>query len=174
VYLFCVAGDGRRFARLFRQTWQKLPLSARRRLLKHWREARRLRYGDAPLTAPWPSIELLAYKSDFSRGNSPDAVAQYSHRLCGFYFLAGTMDALPEDAVEAVIAHELAHAVLCIEDVYHHLDPANVDYDSMGFSCSEYEADEMAGDWGFDVEGRDLAIKELEDAGARQEVICDQ
>ena len=34
--LFCVDGDGQRFARLFRQVWSKLPAPARDKLLKHW------------------------------------------------------------------------------------------------------------------------------------------
>ena len=37
INLFCVDGDGDRFAALFRQTWRKLPLSAPRALLRHWR-----------------------------------------------------------------------------------------------------------------------------------------
>jgi hypothetical protein len=170
VYLFCVAGDGRRFARLFGQTWRKLPLWARRRLLKHWRAARRERYGDAPLVAPWPLVELVEFKSDFFRGNSEAACAQYNHRMCSFAFLAETMDRFPDDAVECVIAHELAHAVHCIEDADYHLDPANTEYDAWGYSQSEYFADETAEDWGFDIEARDRAVEEFYGAERPQEV----
>ncbi len=73
VYLFCVAGDGRRFARLFGQTWRKMPFWARRRLLKHWRAARRERYGDgheAERGGNPREVAKTQRKTDDSRGES--------------------------------------------------------------------------------------------------------
>ena len=161
VFLFRVAGDGQRFAALFRQAWRKLPLWTRRRLLKHWRHARCHQYGSEPLTSPWPLIELVERKSDFDRGNSEDACAQYNHRMCSFAFLAQAMDRFSDASVECAVAHELAHAVLCITDAASHLDPVNVRYDAWGFSQSEWDADELAEAWGFDVQARDEAAEEF-------------
>ena len=85
-----------------------------------------------------------------------------------FAFHAGYMDQLPEDAVEFVIAHELAHAVLGITDA-NHLDPTNTKYDEWGFSESEYDADEMAEYWGFDKDIHDQAAEELYQMECTQE-----
>lgn len=171
-YLFCVAGDGDRFARLFQQTWKKLPLSDRRKILKYWRESYYRFFGDQATPAPWPLVELVPQKSDFSRGNSADALAQYSHFRCSFAFEADVMDALPDDAVEATIAHELAHAVLCIEDAETHLHPDNTAYSFLGFSMSECDADETAEFWGFDMEAQNAALLELYPAAEIKEASC--
>src|SRR5262249_23509929 len=40
VYLWVYDGDGRRFALAFQETWKRLPLGARRRLLSYWASAR--------------------------------------------------------------------------------------------------------------------------------------
>ena len=37
VALFVAAGDGSRFKRLFRETWKRIPLGARRALCRLWR-----------------------------------------------------------------------------------------------------------------------------------------
>jgi hypothetical protein len=171
-YLFCLAGDGERFAKLFRQTWRKLPLSDRRKILKYWRETYYRFFGDQVTPSPWPLVEMVPQKSNFSRGNSADAMAQYSHFHCSFAFEADAMDALPDHAVEATIAHELAHAVLCIEDATYHLDPANTEYDAWGFSQSEYFADKMAEDWGFDMEAQQAALLELYPIAELKEDSC--
>lgn len=42
--------DDRRFARIFRETWLSLPLWARRRMLRHWREDSRRVIGDLMVT----------------------------------------------------------------------------------------------------------------------------
>src|SRR4051812_30768177 len=54
IYLFAPKGGGERFARLFVETWRRLPLYARRRILKHWKNDRR---ADTVLR---PQIELLS------------------------------------------------------------------------------------------------------------------
>ncbi len=146
IHLFWLAGDGRRFARLFGQAWGRLPLWARRKLLKHWRQTRP---EHAP-ELPWPHIELIAGKSDFSRGNSDDAIAQTQASAANFAFDAVAMDTLPDVAVEAVIAHELAHAIYIINCRDEHM--ADAPYDEWGFSRAEYDADELAEYWGFDME----------------------
>lgn len=149
VYLFWLAGEGRRFAGLFRRAWGRLPLWARRKLLKRWRE-RRSELQVLGVEAHWPHIELIANKSNFSRGNSGNAVAQTSPSAASFAFDAATMDALPDTAVEAVVGHELAHAIYFIGSRQEHL--ADAPYDEWGFSQAEYDADELAEGWGFDIE----------------------
>ena len=57
---------------------------------------------------PWPGVELVNDKSDFYRGNSSEAMAQYKHQMCSFSFHSAWMDALPDHAVECVVAHELS------------------------------------------------------------------
>lgn len=149
VYLFWLAGDGRRFARLFQQVWRRLPLGVRRELLRHWRTSRP--YPRNSQNGPhWPHIELVAGKSDFSRGNSRDAMAQTCSSASSFAFDARSMDAISDAAVEVVIAHELAHAIYFIDCRQEHM--ANAPYDDWGFSQAEYDADELAESWGFDAQ----------------------
>ncbi len=148
LYLFHVGGDAQKFVAAFRRTWCQMPVWARRTLLKHWRRTR-----PALLTSPachWPSIELVPLKSDFECGNSGDALAQTKANGSEFAFLSGGTDQLPESAVEAVIAHELAHAIHFIKDRDGHL--AGRQADVFGFSQAEFDADETAESWGFDME----------------------
>lgn len=154
VAVFCLAGNGHRFAELFRQTWKQMPLSPRRMLLKMWRQRR-----PTGCDLPWPPIEMLAGKSDFSRGNSSAAIAQYTTWMLGFAFDSRYMDRLSDESVKSVIAHELAHAVLITQDAEGHLSEAA--YDESGFSQAEYDADELAGFWGFDEEVRTAEIAAL-------------
>jgi hypothetical protein len=39
VYVWAFDGDGRRFADVFRRTWRRLPLFARRQILGHWKRS---------------------------------------------------------------------------------------------------------------------------------------
>ncbi|MBC8255050.1 MAG: hypothetical protein H8E35_13635 [Ardenticatenia bacterium] len=159
VRLFCVHGDGRRFARLFRQAWSELPLSVRRKLVKHWRESRPRIVGAPEALFPWPGVELINDKSDFYRGNSSDALAQYKHQMCSFSFHSAWMDALPDHAVECVVAHELAHAVCFLEAPDRHA--AGAAFNKRGFSRSEHEADALAKFWGFDVAAQKRACRRV-------------
>ena len=86
--LFCVDGDGQRFARLFRQVWSKLPAPARDKLLKHWGK-----------------------KQVFA-----DLFSEVGPWRCGFTCDVVWMDGLSDDVVEAVAAHNLACAVCTIDD----------------------------------------------------------
>jgi hypothetical protein len=87
-------------------------VSPRRMLLKMWRQRR-----PTGCDLPWPPIEMLAGKSDFSRGNSSAAISQHNTWMLGFAFDSRYMDRLSDESVKSVIAHELAHAVLVIQDV---------------------------------------------------------
>jgi hypothetical protein len=102
---------------------------------------------------------MLACKSDFSRGNSSAAIAQYTAWRFSFAFDSRYIDRLSDESVKSVIAHELAHAVLITQDAEYHL--GNAEYDDFGFSQAEYDTDELAGFWGFDAEARTAEIAAL-------------
>jgi len=88
VHLFCLDGDGQRFARLFREVWGELPLSIRLRLLNRWSGPRRALAG---------VLDGIAQ-------------AKYGFTVC----LAG-MDSVPDHTVECLIARQLAQAVFEME-----------------------------------------------------------
>ena len=142
LFLYWIDGDGPRFARLFAETWRQLPLWARRKLLKYWREFIAKAVIDCKWEWHWPVIELVADTSDFHRGNSGDAIGQT--RLAGthFGFKAGGMDTLPDAEVKFTIALELAHALCFAGD-----DAGEYVSDS---DWVEIDADELAEEWGFD------------------------
>jgi len=144
LFLYWIDGDGPRFARLFAETWRQLPLWARRRILRYWRETHPRTSNDTlvEVEPPWPHIELLADKSDFHwRGNSKDAMAQTVKGKL-FAFKSSVMDTMPDAEVLFTIAHELAHAFYFAgDDIEEHFsDP----------EWADIEADELADLWGFD------------------------
>jgi Zn-dependent protease with chaperone function len=97
-------GDDEKFARVFRDTWPRLPLHVRRVLLKHWRETKL----HPDLRAP--AIEVLP---DWSR-----PAGRKFNNVYGMYaddglheirFWAPAVDLMPDEQLSALIAHELAH-----------------------------------------------------------------
>jgi hypothetical protein len=91
--VFC--GDGDRFARLFTETWFKLPPTARTSILTHWKQEEN------------PIIWM-----EFSNAwrNCATRYAEIGCRGCELNFDADEFDGMPEAVAKAVIAHELAHA----------------------------------------------------------------
>ena len=154
VYLFRVDGDGRRFVDNFRRTWSAIPLGDRRKLLRNWRSLPSRVVFNGKLTG-YPYVELIPHKSDYSRGNSGDAIAQYCHFGCSFSFCSMYMDLLPVHAVQSLIAHELGHAICHIEDAESHYP------EQLETSWPEENADEVATCWGFDMDQTYQAIQEL-------------
>jgi len=120
--LFCVDGDGRRFARLFRNVWGRLPFSARRDLLKHWRRKQQLFAG------------LL------------DGVGRWR---CCFTCHAAWMDDLSDHEVKAVLAGELAYAVCSIDQSDQHATGATCV--KQGSRRFKHAVDALVKSWGFDV-----------------------
>jgi hypothetical protein len=103
VYLRVDAGDGPAFARLFRATWDRLPLGARRRILGYWR-------GDLSGLMPLsPSVELGRGWPDMGRKDLA-MVSRHGHRM---RFRSSVIRAMSKGKREGVaqdlIAHELAH-----------------------------------------------------------------
>lgn len=101
VYVWPFDGDGPRFAGLFRETWRRLPLWARRRVLSHWRTPCPL------LFFPGPLIELLP---DWSR-RERRTLAEVSYDGYKLRFRSVTFDAMPDGVACDLIAHELAHVL---------------------------------------------------------------
>ena len=130
--------DSVRFARAFRSTWKKIPLSWRRRILAHWHRPSRVigkRKG--------PRIILRAKVFDRGSLKNPrfknDATFAMASRSGDFLqFLAPAFDRMPLRIAEAVIAHELAHVV---------------QFEANLWSCTrlEREADIIALAWGFPI-----------------------
>ena len=108
--------DEERLARVFRQTWRRLPLRACRAILKLWREQRR---PEGPRAQPAPLIEALPNWA-IGDSNARDLgvlssveLSATPMRLC---FWAPAVDLLPDEQLATIIAHELAHvAVLARE-----------------------------------------------------------
>jgi hypothetical protein len=135
VVVFAPGGDGKRFARLFAETWRRLPYRVRRHVLKHWRES------DLSFVNYSPQIELVDFWSqrmvEAGLGGDKAAVFCLGHRLV---FWTKIVDAYPDDLVRDLIAHELAHvyqwAIGC-------------DLDEMEPMLCESEADLLVETWGF-------------------------
>lgn len=153
--LFCVDGDGERFAELFRQTWKQIPLGVRRGLLKRWREMRRDEVEDGHMQkfgSRIPRFELIADKSDFARGNSGCAMGSFNGTFVAeFSFNSRYTEVLSDQSVKVVIAHELGHAA-CEHWDSDHCSPEKVKYNALGYSESEEDVHFVLSCWGFDEE----------------------
>jgi hypothetical protein len=104
VYVWAVDGDGHRFCRLFQETWRRIDLRARRRILRHWRE------DDSVAWQIWqsPSIVLLSTRDQNKRNHSAGTRC-LGH---GLRFCSADVDEMPDDVVRDLIAYELAHVYL--------------------------------------------------------------
>jgi hypothetical protein len=155
VHLIPLAGDGRRFASLFRTTWRRMPLWARRRILGHWRSPR---FPFSTLVPLSPQIELVGGWSGRVRPGV-DALADVSRGGHLLRFHAGIVGQMPDDVVCDLIAHELAHV---FQDAGG-LTPVPDDPDLWRWPGGEMlrgldvevHANEMVWNWGFEVESID-------------------
>ncbi len=146
LWLFPTDGDGERFARIFAQTWRRLPLRARRRILKYWRDRYRglSRPSRPSFTSPWwPSIELvpeLVGRGYQGKGYRTVGCARKADgRLM---FDSRQIGASTDATVESVIGHELAHVYLFTAP------PEWPDIDT----SDEFPVDEVMELWGLDPE----------------------
>jgi len=144
IYLMPIGdGDDQRFARNFRRTWRRIGKERCRSILDYWRNP------DPARMMPqieYPVIELL---DDWSGRDAAVGYCTYNgHKLM---FLAFVVEAMPDDMVQVLIAHELGHVYRKAigADI---VDPANLPTET------EREKEEfatqltVAGVWGFDEE----------------------
>lgn len=137
-------GDDERFAAIFRDTWCRIPLKARRIMVKHWRKSEPA----WAIQGLWSPTIQLTDDWEFSDRSvrQPKEVAACGRNGHSLYFYAPLVDAMPVVHVQELIAHELAHVVQ-----YGIGEPPSTDRSVPRWSDdSELEADEMMELWGFD------------------------
>lgn len=118
IYLMPIGnGDDQRFARNFRTTWRLMGKEERRSLTNYWRNPDPTRMMPQILS---PNIELLDVWSQWKDGDFGHCTNN-GHR---FVFWAPGVDAMPDNMVQVLIAHELGHAYRNAigRDIF---DPAN-------------------------------------------------
>jgi hypothetical protein len=165
VHLWACQGNGPRFASLFRDTWKRLPLWARRRILGHWRSGSDGRGNRFSLWGP--TIELLDGWSCRDEGSGePDSlrgdiacVGCAGHVL---RFFAPIVDRMPDSVVCDLIAHELAHVIQYAFGARIETDKETCDRVFIfpnGDVCRpgdlEIDADDMLVAWGLEVKSID-------------------
>jgi hypothetical protein len=146
IYLTVRRGDGSRFASLFRTTWDRLPLAARRTLLLHWRLCIQS-YPDAP------RIQLVSRIPGAPR----TVLAAASDEGCLYEFRFSLVTEMPDDVVQDLIAHEPAHGIEAARGIR----PVGRDsYQGPNGHCFgrdefEEDADNWTRFWGFDPDSID-------------------
>jgi hypothetical protein len=145
-------GDDERFASIFRNTWKKIPLCARRMMVKYSRSCPiRLIRG---LWSPWVSL-VLDWKFSsrgFRHPRDLAACGRFGHCL---FFYAPVVDAMPVQHVEELVAHELAHVVNKASGDMLQTDRTQPRWNDP----SEEIADEIMQTWGFDPYAMDRWLK---------------
>jgi len=142
-------GDDERFAFIFRDTWRRIPLRAKRLMVRHWRMSEPV----WAIQGFWsPVIELADYWefSDRTVRHPKDAAAcgRNGHSL---YFYAPLVDAMPVVHVQELVAHELAHVVQFAIG-----EPPSGDRTlPRGSDDAEMVADEIMEEWGYDPNAMD-------------------
>lgn len=148
---------GQRFVMVFRRTWKKLPLEARRKIPPYWRQE-----GTSPklwndgvrdgFAKRW-KVELLEQLDT--------ETAAGCHTPEGLQFSLILFRQMPEEVAEGIIAHELGHAFLWAIDKGEKLSEQRrsdyrTDADAYFNDDEEVEVRRTTTLWGFDekvVEG---------------------
>ncbi len=136
--------DDERFARNFRETWRLMGKDGRRSLTDYWRNPDPMRWVPQILS---PGIELL---DDWS-GRDDDDFGYCTNNGHKFMFWACGVDAMPDDIVQTLIAHELGHAYRCAIGE-HIIDPANLPTESDRIEEEMNTRLTVECLWGFDEE----------------------
>jgi Zn-dependent protease with chaperone function len=102
--------DEARFVKLFKETWKAFPLWARRPMLRYYRE------GDTLETAisggPSPAIIIIPEPAE------DNALGCWRAKRGSFFFWADAVNALPDEHLRTLIAHELTHSYLSATEYY--------------------------------------------------------
>ena len=144
IYLIPIGhGDDQRFARNFRTTWRLMGKEERRRLTDYWRNP------DPTLRMPQALFPYMELVDVWARRN--DEVGCCTNNGRKFMFWAVGVDAMPDDMVQTLIAHELGHAFRHAigRDI---VDPANPPTEAEERE-EEFQTRLLVGGvWGFDEE----------------------
>ena len=109
VYFFAPLDLRPRFKDVFSLTWRRLPLDVRRRLLRKWRERRR---GEPSLPEYLVPKFLVGSATLMTRDKDKNTAARYTDAFTEFLFVDFFVERLSDEALAALIAHELAHCFL--------------------------------------------------------------
>ena len=137
-------GDDKRFAAIFRDTWPRIPLKARRLMVNHWRKSEPI----WAIQGFWSPMIQLADDWEFSDRTvrHPKDFAACGRNGHSLFFYAPLVDAMPGHHIQELIAHELAHVIQ-----YALGEPSSTDR-TLPRWCDEAEshADEIMELWDFD------------------------
>ena len=133
ICIFAYTGNGPRFARIFTNVWNALPMKDRDTIYAHWRKGF---HGNIFS----PRIELTGGWAQRENGHL-GATLELGHRLA---FHAPSVDELSDAAVTELIAHELAHVFQ--EAMW----PGSMLRDSND-PWIEVHADVIVDEWGFEL-----------------------
>lgn len=118
IYLFApepsTKEEAERFARLFVETWKRIPLRVRREMLWYWKEPER-RAGirmrpQIELLPDWSGHELRRGRRGLNGTKASTSMVGYELR-----FWTKIVAVYPDELVRALIAHELAHVCQAAE-----------------------------------------------------------
>jgi hypothetical protein len=138
-------GDPERFTVAFKATWRRLSRKVRRTLREYWATPLGV-YDELFPFAKRPGIEIVPHLN----GSNRDALGMCMAHRHWFYFWAPAVDLLPEDLLQTLIAHELAHAHYAATG-QHEAAGADPDDDEW----EEIWVRECVQDWRFDEGGLD-------------------
>lgn len=167
VYAYILSGDARRFAELFYGTWKRLPLYARRRILKHWRSNNIAE--SAVILAPDIQLTAFPLDKDFEGEYDPEdpplrgtwASVNRHGQAMAFYW--PIINRMPDPLVHDLIAHELAHIHQFAEGWQTQIDDDDEGYayklhpngNTMSMGECEDDADDLMEHWGFSATAMD-------------------
>lgn len=147
-----------RFAAEFALAWEMIPLEDREVIVSKWK-ASAARFGNA---IRMPKIEVLPHKSDWSRGPSGSAIAQFSRLMQSFSFSSQVVDALPSELLRILIVHELSHCYLDAvnPDHFGQLQGVSGEDLALAYTLAESENSDQLALWDIDDEPLERWISE--------------
>lgn len=126
-----------KFVRLFRETWQRIPLGDRRLMRKHWRTPI-----DGVVMADSPEIYVEGWWPE----RDPGDLGRCGQRGHALSFWTPVIRMWPDENIRELIAHELAHVVQNADSD----KPLVSTHEHRIFDDVESDADNIMDMWGFD------------------------